>query len=296
LLSIFNSTDLSQRVKKSGLELALVVALVAIYLAVSWLLFQERWVEEPVMLRILRGEVEIHTVHAGEPIPPADPTWLSAGNCIEVKQDSLAVLQYFEGSIVKIEGPAEVHLSWCRRLGERPQEAGRSISLEVSRGKVAVAITRRTAPHSLFELRTPNSVGIVQGTVLEVEVDEEGASVWEISQGTVKVGAITVGKEREAVVALIPLNAGDSAAIPPLPEEWREEPAVFGQLIGTARTIVKKSVKEERPDVKAAGVSLVAANPETGIAVFKVEKVVQPVTVTAPPPLPPDYKVVKDEV
>ncbi|MEE8174702.1 MAG: FecR domain-containing protein, partial [Dehalococcoidia bacterium] len=293
-LSISRLARLSRRTK---IGLGLAVALISIALVSYWLMIGEAWTEQPVMLRILRGEVEIHAVHGGEPIGSADMTWLDAGNCITAKENSLAVLQYFEGSAVVIEGPAEVHLSWSRSRQGQLQDARRSIGLEVLRGEVAVAALRQTEPGALFELRAPNSVGVVQGTRFVVEVDERGSAAWEVSQGTVRVGAITTDSELEAVVALLPLNAGDSVAIPPLPEEWREDGAMSQKMMALASDIVRRSVEEGGSDVRVKGASLVASNPETGTAVFRMEEMVRPAaTPAAAPQLAPDYKVVNDEM
>ncbi|HEY83262.1 MAG TPA: 6-bladed beta-propeller [Dehalococcoidia bacterium] len=276
-----------------GIAAALVLALAAIY----WLVIREVWVEQPVMLRILKGEVEVYATHQGEFLGSADKTWLEAGNDIRAKPDSLAVLQYFDGSTVKIEGEAEVHQSWSRSLKEQPLEAARSIGLEVVQGRVAIAAVRQTNPDSLFELLTLNQVAVVQGTMLEVKVGKAQETILEVSQGAVRVSAITVDSEQRAVVTLIPLNAGDVVAIPPLPEEWREDPAVLKRLVTVARNLARKSVAKDRSDVKVGGASLLALNSETGTAVFKVKKAIKPASrVPAPPPLPANYQEKRDEV
>ena len=95
LLSLFRLKGLSWRPKR-WLWLGLAAALVLIAGATYWLMIREVWVEQPVMLRILGGEVEVYSVHQGEYLGSADKTWLEAGNCIVAKENSLAVLQYFE--------------------------------------------------------------------------------------------------------------------------------------------------------------------------------------------------------
>jgi len=283
--------------KQRKLWLGAAAALVLILAAIYWLAIREVWVEQPVMLRILKGEVQVYASHEGEFLGSEDKMWLEAGNDVRVKPDGLAVLQYFDGSTVKIEGEAEMHHSWSRSLKGQPLEAARSIGLEVVHGRVAIAAVRQTNPDSLFELLTLNQVTVVQGTMLEVKVGKTQETILEVSQGSVRVSAITVDSEQKPVITLIPLNAGDVVAIPPLPQEWREDPDALKRLVSVARELARKSAAKDRSDVKVGGASLVALNPETGIAVFRVKKAISPAAeVPASPPLPASYQEKKDKV
>ena len=253
-----------------GLVLVLAIALLAVY----WFLFREVWVRQPAILRILNGDVEISTSSRGEFVKASDETWFDEKTRIRTKEDSQVILQFFEGSAVSIEGPAEVSLLTSRALQGQRLNQSRSIALELLRGKIKVTAARLATQHSLFEIQTPNSVGIVQGTTFQVEIAETGTAYWQVSQGILRVGAICVGQNQENVVLLTPLTAERIIAIPSLPVEW-QPPATQQQLIQTTRNIVLKSLTASRSDISVGGTTLLASNPEMDIALFHIAKITE---------------------
>ena len=290
-----------------GVRFGLVLALAAIVSLVFWFLppeswsfwpiNEESWIEQPVMLRILEGEVELASLDDVTYAPAADMTWLNAGSQIWAKRGSLSILQFFDGSAVQIEGPAQIGLTRSQSLTGRDLSGPRSISIEVVLGRVTVAAARQTSRSSLFELRTPNSFGQVQASLFVTEVYEDGGAVWESSRGTVRVGAMTADRDSRAVVALIRLNARDSVAVAPVPRVWQSDQATADALATVAAELVAKSVRRGSPDVHVDGVSLQGMNLNSGNAVFRVIDVKELATVSAAiPELPPDHTATRDEI
>jgi sugar lactone lactonase YvrE len=278
-----------------GLSLVFVAALASITLLAIWLTAEEVWIEKPAMLRILEGEVEVSGAVGSAPGPAADMTWLNSGSRLRAKQGSRAIVQFFDGSVAEIRGPAEVHLSRSQGLEGRPPGGPRSIGLEVLNGKATFSVAGQSSTHSLFNVRTPSSVGQVQSALLEVDVREGGGAIWEMSRGTAWIGVMTADRDWAAAVALIRLNARDGAAAPALPEEWREEQSIVETFVAAAEDIVRESARAGTPDVRVDGTSLVALGLGRGSAVFRVSGVVRPATaIAAGPQLPPDYESTRD--
>ncbi|MFC1991955.1 FecR domain-containing protein, partial [Chloroflexota bacterium] len=284
--------------ERRGLSIGVAAAVILIAgTLLWWLVIREVWIGQPVMLRIVEGTVEISTSQRGDFTEAADGTWLNEDTRVRAEENSLVVLQFFEGSTIKIDGPAEIHLFWCRSLKGEPQEASRSIRLAVLRGRVTAAATRATDSGSLFEVQTLNSVGVVQGTMFEVVVDEQENTTWEVSQNTVRVGAITVGNDLRAMVTLLPLNPGYLIKIPSLPPEWRQDQSILNQLMMTTRDMVRSSVKANSSDIELKEASMVTSNPEPDIAIFKVDRVAKPaLTAAAVQEVPSGYKMVTHEI
>ncbi len=148
-----------------------VIILVAIVAALQ-LMAQDPWQTKPAAMQILEGKPGVYSSHLGKLLNSVNGTSLEPGNFVATEQNSSAVLQYFDGSAIKIDEKTEVQHLWSRsrkqqpnlvsqgkfylnqlmrRLSGRdaatePEGTGRSIGLEVLYGKIAVSATRQTAP------------------------------------------------------------------------------------------------------------------------------------------------------
>ncbi|MFC1864570.1 hypothetical protein ACFLYG_01925 [Chloroflexota bacterium] len=282
-----------------GILLAVAIAAIAILLIFGARYLPERdieWVEQPVMLRLLRGEVIVNTTLGGELIGSEDKTWLNTGNYIKVGENSTILLQYFDGSLIKVKGPAELVNNWSRSIKDEDLDKGRSISLAVLQGIAYISATEQTDSDSLFEVITPSSVGVAQGTVFKVVVKENSESIWVICEGIVRVGSITQDGNLGTVILLKPMSPGDAIAVPPLPEEWHEAPSISEKMITITRDIVQMSVKKGYSNVQTESASLLIADPEFDLAVLQVKEETKPTIPTYTPELPHNYKVLDYEI
>lgn len=274
LFEFFDFSYMSGRAKIIlGLVLLMVLALVAF--GVWWFVLRDEMVEQPVLMQVLTGEVEYYrgskatTVSSGD-----DIVSLQEGNRIIAKPGALAVIRYFDGSAVKIEGQTEVELSLTRGSGEEQlPKVSRAISLLLQKGKITAGVValKEMGSRSFFEIVTPNSVGVVDGTIFEVEVNELRETYWEVGGGIVNVAAVAVGSDMLPVVALIPLNAGDAIAVPALPIEWRDDRSTAESMLAAATGIARESVWQASSDVTVKGTSLLGLNEETGTSVFNLD-------------------------
>ncbi|UCH43725.1 MAG: SMP-30/gluconolactonase/LRE family protein [Dehalococcoidales bacterium] len=255
------------------------------------------WVEQPAMLHVLKGEVAVYANPDGEFIGSAEQTWLDAGNYIKAEDDSLAVLQYCDGSAVKIEGPAEVYHGWSRSMRGKALSEGRSISMEVLQGEVAASLAEPTSPRSSFNLKTPSSIGVATGNVFRVKVDETGEAIWEVTQGNVTIGCITPDSELKPALLLESLDAGYVVAVSPLPDIWKNDPSVSDRLFTIAESVVSKSGEKGRYSVNVKGASLMLSDAEAGLAVYRITEIEKTVNdYPGIPHLPHGYDVIEYEI
>jgi len=282
---------------KISIGLLVVVTPLVILGIIYWPPARVAWVEQPVMLHVLKGEVGVYANPDGEFVGSAEQTWLDAGNYLKAGDDSLAVLQYCDGSAVKIEGPAEVHHIWSRSIRGKALSEGRSISLEVLQGKIAVSLAEPTSPQSSFCLRTPTSVGVAKGTVFKVKVGETGEAIWEVTQGTVTIGCITPDSELRPALVLNSLDAGYVVAVSPLPDGWQNDPPVSDRLFTVAGNIVNISSEKGRYSVNVKGSSLMLSDAEAGLAVYRITEIEKTATnYGGIPDLPHGYTLIEYEI
>ena len=272
-------------------------------------------------MQILEGQAGVYASHQGKLLSSNNGTLLEPGNFVATEPNSTAVLQYFDTSAIKLGTQTKVHHLWSRSRREQrdiigqgryylsmlanqifkqshapqPQSVGRMIGLEVLYGKASVTAARQTSPGSVFEIWAPGTVIVVQGTMYTANVDAENGNFIEAIQGTIRVGVLTIDAQQRPVISLVTLKAGDVLAEPPLPKEWRQDPATYSNLMTLMRLIVEDSVEQDRLDVKVDGATLLRSDPENGCAVFAVDGMASlPGVVVAPPPLPPGYIEVND--
>ncbi|MFC1920128.1 hypothetical protein ACFLYQ_00205 [Chloroflexota bacterium] len=254
------------------------------------------WTDQPVMLRIINGEVDIYSGQDRQFLGSGDETLLNAGDYIEAKENSVALLQYFDGSRVLVEGPAKVCQSWSRSVKGASLKDGRSICLEVTKGYVAVQAVEQSFSASCFEVCTPNSVGIVQGTIFEVNVKESAETTWETSKGAVMVGAITLDNKQNPKVAISTLNRGYLMAIPRIPDEWQSDQEFCDRLLGTTRAIISESLRKDKLGARVKGASPVMTNMEIGLAVYKINVQSIPAATPAASPVPHGYQLIQNQI
>ena len=280
---------------KIGFSVALfcMLAVVAAYI----FLVRNAWDKQPVMLRILSGNVQVLASREEPAIPSVDNTWVDAGNYVRGQSDnSSALLQYFDGSAVQLDGVMEIRQLSSQQPKDARIDGARAIQLEVVRGKAAVASVRQASRRSLFEVQTSNSVGRVNGTVCEVYVNDQNDVVWEVSQGTARVAAISVGTDQRAVITLSVLKAGDSLSIPALSDGWQADMGVQKKLMDTAREIASDSGEGGPPKADMKGTTLLGFNPDQKTAVLSIDGVRSATPSKVGPKLVPPYNLVKDDL
>jgi sugar lactone lactonase YvrE len=290
---LLNRVRHGSRLTKALMVLAAVLVLGGAGFGILELVGGQPWVDQPVLLRPLEGDVRFGASAGSSLATARDQKWLFVGGTVRTDAGSLAVLQYFDGSAVQIVGEADVTQVRSQSVNGKAFSAARSIALKVTRGEVTVNAMRQDSASGVFEVEAPGSVGVAQGTAFRVEVDDDKSVVWQSSGGTVRVAAITPGPNGEARIALIKLDAGEAVTLPPVPSAWLGT-ETYGSMMARAGEIARAAAGAGQSDVAVGGATLVEANPRSGNAVYAVEAA--PAKGAAAPFLPGGYALVEDSL
>jgi hypothetical protein len=249
-------------------KIAILVLVVALLGGVAYWVMPERAVTvQAATLRTVKGTAEIRKGDEGDWIEARDMALLYPGDWIRGKKGDEALIQYFDGSSSLLIGSftAQLAQSWQFNLAE----GGKTYAIKeaISLGKAITWVA--TVPSlSSFQLETPGSVAAVQGTILEVVVDEQGGARWSVMEGEIKVVAVVVTKDKEYAAVLIPLKAGDRVALPPPPQELMAEKTIADKVISLVSELAKESVRQQKSDVQVGGLQVAGLNMNTGTAVY----------------------------
>jgi len=153
-------------------------------------------------LRILDGIVEVR--HGGGTSQPAiDGESLRAGDVVETGTDGRASIEYFDGSLTRLDHGTMLELGSLETLDDEVDS--RLIELSQIEGNSYNRVVEIDDPASRFAIRTPSATASVEGTVYVVMVNEDGSTTIATLEGLVSAssttGAVDVPAGKMVVVA-----------------------------------------------------------------------------------------------
>jgi hypothetical protein len=113
---------------------------------------------------------------------------LEPGDYIKTTEDSWALITFFEGSTIELEGSTEIKTS---DLATEVETGSTTILLEQEMGKTMSRVKKLVDPASRYEIETSTAAPTVRGTIMLVDVATDGTttvgngegSIWVVSQG-----------------------------------------------------------------------------------------------------------------
>jgi len=254
------------------------VVMVLVAGGVWWLSARDSVQEKEAMLRVLKAPVQMR--------PQAKDAWREAGDLtplvpggeVEVGEGGLAAVQFFDGSIIKMEGGSQLRVMQSLEGRGKQDKRRTSVKTELVRGRVTVKVAKLASPESSFLFFGRSTVGATEGTVFEAEVLPDGGTRWSGGEGVMRVAALTVDNQGKVQIALVRLDAGLLLEVPPLPAELQGE--TVDRLIQTAAQLASRSAASQKAEVTAKGVRLLAADSETGNAVYEISKTLMATTLS----------------
>ncbi|WP_395750592.1 FecR domain-containing protein [Prosthecobacter sp.] len=190
----------------SWLALAASVALLA---ASAWFFLQSASPQAPV-LTLVESTGTVSWAH-GEPIQPGGS--LPAGTLETVGEDSSALLQFQDGTLITLHGETELSFS----------EENQKI-LSLTRGTLSAEVKPQRNGHPML-IRTPSAVAEVVGTVFDLSARSED-TLLKVDEGLVKLkrladgSQIEVSANRSAVASLDANTSLDMASTPEPLTDW----------------------------------------------------------------------------
>jgi hypothetical protein len=136
-------------------------------------------------LSIMGGTVEIQAPAVADKIQGTDGMTLNVGTRIKTTQDSNALLTFFDGSTLILEPETEIEIQEIKSNDEKTV----TIVLKQLIGRTWSHVIKMADKSSRYEIETPSAVALVRGTRFLIDVDEEGKTKEQTTEGLVSVMA-----------------------------------------------------------------------------------------------------------
>jgi len=162
---------------------ALVAAVVVVLVPVVLIAIQRPAAASSTVLTILDGTAEVARASADFAVA-ADGDLVAPGDRVRTAARSHAVVTFFDGSTLTLEPATTITV-------EDASADGAAISIRIAQaiGRTWASVNRLTDANSRFELRTPTSTAGVRGTGFITEVQADGSSSIQTTDGVVEVVA-----------------------------------------------------------------------------------------------------------
>jgi len=147
-------------------------------------------------LSIISGTVDIQAP-TSDSQPGINGMTLDVGTRIQTGQDATALLTFFDGSTLKLEPGTDIEIQQL----EFNDEQSVTIVLKQLIGRTWSHVVKMADKGSHYEIITPSAVALVRGTQFVIDVDEEGNTREQTTEGLVSV--IAQGEEVSVPVGYI---------------------------------------------------------------------------------------------
>lgn len=214
---------------------ALLVAMAALLVVYSVFTFlpQQSSLSSQGTVSVLSGHVSVQDPSTGIWRDAEDGMVVDTGMRVRTGQDSNAMLTFFDGSTIRLEGDSDVQVERIVRADGQSTE----IVLKQWLGRTWSRVAKKADPASKYEIQTPSTYALVRGTLFEVEVDEDGSTVVRTIEGLVSVGAQGQAVEVSA-------GQATSVSIGEFPVEPAPIPAADNELLITVSMPAVASVSD----------------------------------------------------
>lgn len=166
---------------------ALLVAMAGLLIVYSVFTFlpQQSSLTSQGTVSVLSGHVSVQDPSSGIWRDAEDGMVVDIGMRVRTGQDSNAMLTFFDGSTIRLEGDSDIQVEQIVRAEGQSTE----IILKQWLGRTWSRVAKKADPASKYEIQTPSAYALVRGTLFEVEVGEDGSTVVRTIEGLVSVGA-----------------------------------------------------------------------------------------------------------
>ena len=173
-------------VRRIAVPVALCLVMVmAAFFGVSNIMSPSSALASGCTLSIISGTVEIQAPEVVGNQQGANGMTLDVGTRVMTAQDSQALLTFFDGSTLKLEPGTDIEIQQL----ELSDEQAVTIVLKQWMGRTWSRVVKMVDAGSHYEIQTPSAVALVRGTRFLTEVDDEGETTVQTTEGLVSVFA-----------------------------------------------------------------------------------------------------------
>ncbi len=139
----------------------------------------------PTVVQVLnvQGKVRVSSQDNSSPLQAGMP--LKAGDAIHTDSDGNALLEFADGSRLRLQGNSHLVL---KSLSVYEKSGAVSANMDLQRGRLDTQVAPRREQGMRYQIRTPSAVSAVRGTSYRLGADAEPVSRTEVLEGAVAVG------------------------------------------------------------------------------------------------------------
>jgi PKD repeat protein len=197
-------------------------------------------------LRVLAGSVEVSQAE-GQSIPGTDGQSLHEGDTVRTAPDGRAAVEYFDGSITRMDHSSTFTLRTLELLANVSES--KVIAAEQTTGSTYNHVAELSDPESRFDITTPAATASVRGTVYAILLNRDGSTTIAVFEGVVTaIGA--VGSVDVSAGTMVTVGAGgEFGAILPISAEILDSDWItFNQCdLDAIRECVDEGSEEPEP-------------------------------------------------
>jgi hypothetical protein len=146
-------------------------------------------VAQVATLRILAGSVDVAAADS-EFAAGTDGQVLTEGTTVRTGADGRAAIEYFEGSVTRLDHDTTFILVTLEILGNDDQS--KVIEADQTSGNTYSRVTALTDSESRFDIETPTATASVQGTIYAIFLNPDGSTLIAVVDGLVTTGGMDV--------------------------------------------------------------------------------------------------------
>jgi hypothetical protein len=146
-------------------------------------------VAQVATLRILAGSVDVAAADS-EFAAGTDGQVLTEGTTVRTGADGRAAIEYFEGSVTRLDHDTTFILVTLEILGNDDQS--KVIEADQTSGNTYSRVTALTDSESRFDIETPTATASVQGTIYAIFLNPDGSTLIAVVDGLVTTGGVDV--------------------------------------------------------------------------------------------------------
>jgi hypothetical protein len=166
------------------------------------------------VLKVISGDIQVQSRYTLAWEKGVDGMTLEPGSRVRTEPNGYASLSFSQGTTAKLEPGTDVIIA---KLENNQESELNGITLRQQSGKTWNQVTRLDDTDTNFQIETPSAQIIVHGTLFATEVDNDGKTTVQTTEGAVSVSA--QGKEVQVPAGQqTTVKPGDAPAAPePMP-------------------------------------------------------------------------------
>ena len=149
----------------------LLLALLVLAVAIVVVIAKPATAEQFATLHPKQGVVEVGEDDGGF-VAGQEGQTLEAGDVVRTGDDGRAEIEYFDGSVTRLDASTVFGLEELSSIEDQP--GSRVIEVSQQEGRTFQRVTEITGSESRFDVETPTATASVRGTLFDIQIEDDG--------------------------------------------------------------------------------------------------------------------------